>query len=638
MLTYTINENNLKTTKTFLSVNSMDTLDFEDWLNDSEISNFNYGGGSHDKQKLITCHCDDIDKIKEGDSISAVNTLYLNYSINGTMSQMSYDFLRNYEVCGVNKTENSFSFYVNKYLPLDVESITSGFDYLFPDYYVGPVRDNILIHTKGQHYFDTFDHLTHVTLTREEDNIVEDEAVVDKQLIPIYFRYTNNEGKLKETILYFRYYDSTTLSSSYTDIKNDDQKTLYNIIFGTDVEDDLYSERKEGNLGGIEVLRENFAFTDKTFYTFYYERPYVEFKIPFTNTFDNDLYHQYLIQEQFVDKARRDSINPIIDLEKDVYYPVISKGENDSFTHVTTIKFNLHFREHRGDDWLVDKASFWNGVSDGQIDRRITDDDVSDLLTFLSFTNNDVRYQKNKLKKSFLRLSFYDSTNPGNQNLLSYSTVFFDTGDMFAKYAKYMEKDGYHNIGADKETFGIYDYNETNKIGIKVDREYKEKKDSTYKKYDDKRLSSQIVIKDKDISRASSEGFYLYLWKDNESEMPQDLYMKVEFNHAEFGRIVPFMLPYWDKEKWNDSKKGIKTFQEIMNDWNDIKKEDGSWHDTDGHYGMRQYNKFSYIHLKYQYDKENDKHIYYLDPDTYDKDAQKGEDEIIINLYEAKVE
>ena len=138
MLTYRINENNFKKTKAFLFVNSVDTLDFEDWLNDlndSEISNFNYGGGSHDKQKLLTCHCDDIDKLKEGDSISAVNTLYLNYSINGTMTQMSYDFLKNYEVCGVNKTENSFSFYVNKYLPLDVESITSGFDYLFPDYY-----------------------------------------------------------------------------------------------------------------------------------------------------------------------------------------------------------------------------------------------------------------------------------------------------------------------------------------------------------------------------------------------------------------------------------------------------------------------------------------------------------------------
>ena len=62
--------------------------------------------------------------------------------------------------------------------------------------------------------------------------------------------------------------------------------------------------------------------------------------------------------------------------------------------------------------------------------------------------------------------------------------------------------------------------------------------------------------------------------------------------------------------------------------------------ETDGHYGIRQYTKFSYIHLKYQYDKENDKHIYYLDPDTYGNDVTSTNDdnELIINLYEAKVE
>ena len=46
--------------------------------------------------------------------------------------------------------------------------------------------------------------------------------------------------------------------------------------------------------------------------------------------------------------------------------------------------------------------------------------------------------------------------------------------------------------------------------------------------------------------------------------------------------------------------------------------------------------KFSYIHLKYEYDKDNDKHIYYLDPETYGN--INGNKEIVINLYEAKVE
>ena len=176
------------------------------------------------------------------------------------------------------------------------------------------------------------------------------------------------------------------------------------------------------------------------------------------------------------------------------------------------------------------------------------------------------------------------------------------------------------------------------------------------------------------------------MWKDNESVLPQDLYMKVEFNHAGYGRTIPFMMPYWDKQKWNNEKSGIKTFDEILNDWkskkytyknkdkpNDLKTEDEylqlteeqrknylllevfKWKvdntETDGHYGMKQYMKFSYIHLKYKYDKDNDKHIYYLDPETYCKiepekekcniDFPKGKDgnkEIVINLYEAKVE
>ena len=155
------------------------------------------------------------------------------------------------------------------------------------------------------------------------------------------------------------------------------------------------------------------------------------------------------------------------------------------------------------------------------------------------------------------------------------------------------------------------------------------------------------MAKNKNTSTASSEGFYLYLWKDNESVLPQDLYMKVEFNHAGYGRTIPFMMPYWDKQKWNNKKSGIKTFNAILNDWKDTKIVDSdgnvSWkNNTDGHYGMRQYMKFSYIHLKYQYDKDNDKHIYYLDPETYGIiDFPKGKDgnkEIVINLYEAKVE
>ena len=399
-----------------------------------------------------------------------------------------------------------------------------------------------------------------------------------------------------------------------------------------------------------------------------------------------------------------------MDLEKDVYYPVIK--DDNGFSDVYTLKFNLHFREHRGNNWLVDyvkewipnnqyskddrvfyngsiwrctenntgqavfnkeyfekveENSFWNGVKQEKsgisIDNQITGDGVSDLLCFLDFNNNDIRYQKKKIKKSFLRLSFYDSMNPANQNMLGYSTTFLDSGNLFSKYVRYFETDGYKMIGYDKNNYGIYNIDNNAKKGIRVDREYS---------FDEEhRLSSQFVVKNKNTSTASSEGFYLYLWKDNESVLPQDLYMKVEFNHAGYGRTMPFMMPYWDKQKWNNEKSGIKTFDEILNDWKskkytyynknnkkDLKTEDEylqlteegkkdyllldvfKWKinntETDGHYGIKQYMKFSYIHLKYEYDKDNDKHIYYLDPETYGN--INGNKEIVINLYEAKVE
>lgn len=214
-----------------------------------------------------------------------------------------------------------------------------------------------------------------------------------------------------------------------------------------------------------------------------------------------------------------------------------------------------------------------------------------------------------------------------------------------------MKKKGYTAVNADKNEYGKYKPSE-GKIGIRVDRDkditdYEDNKTD----FDDRRLSSQLVVKNKNLSKASSEGFYLYIWKDNEMSLPQDLYMKVEFNHAGYGRTVPFMMPYWDSQKWN-GKKGIKNINEILDDWNSEAQEQLDEYDrvvwqkdgrkTDGHYGIRQYTKFSYIHLKYRYDKDNDKHIYYLDPDTYGNiDFPKGKDgneEIEINLYEAKVE
>ena len=70
----------------------------------------------------------------------------------------------------------------------------------------------------------------------------------------------------------------------------------------------------------------------------------------------------------------------------------------------------------------------------------------------------------------------------------------------------------------------------------------------------------------------------------------------------------------WKKKRFEEQ---AKEFEDILADWNAKKTINGTtgiatWtQGTDGHYGIRQYTKFSYIHLKYQYDKTSDKHYYY---------------------------
>lgn len=694
MLDYRVNIKNINKTKVTLPVTSIQFMDFNEIYDETDgtVKKIDYNGINNDKI-ILTCECEDVDKLKNGSTINTVNTLILNYG--------TYTFNNEFQVNGVNEDNRSFSIISDKYYTLKPFSIIRNSDNGISDYFEGNTEElkGITLYLNEPHYYDDTYFLETIYTdgidVKSEDDYkklppeVKEKYYTDTiQKIPIHFRYTNSEGdidgehkgEVKDVIVEFRYFSSDTLITTLSAFKKDkDTEELYKLIFNVP-EDKTIDETVEsdisGNLSGIEILRENFLFTEFTNYYFEYERAVVNVPIPISNSFDTNLYQSDLLQEHFVEEEKRKAINKIVDLEKDVYYPVIKN--NNGFSDVYTLRFNLHFREHRGNNWLVDGNSFWNGVKQengGVIDTQITDDGVSDLLCFLDFSNDDIRYQKNKLKKSFLRLSFYDSMNPANQNMLGYSTIFLDSGNLFSKYVRYFETDGYKIIGYDKNNYGIYNIDSKPKKGNRVDREYG---------FDEEhRLSSQFVVKNKNTSTASSEGFYLYLWKDNESVLPQDLYMKVEFNHAGYGRTIPFMMPYWDKQKWNNKKSGIKKFNEILNDWkskkytyqnkdkhkpNDLKTEDEylrlseeerkkyslldvfKWKfnntetdiETDGHYGMRQYMKFSYIHLKYKYDKDNDKHIYYLDPETYGIiDFPKGKDgnkEIVINLYEAKVE
>ena len=579
---------------------------------------------------------------------------------------------------------------------------------------------------------------------------------------------------------------------------------------------------QEGSLGSLIVKRGNLMYDDP-YGTFdlVFDTAVNIVQIPLTQKFENDLHHNDMLKTNFVEKAKSMMINPIIDMEKDLYTPAIHKGGNKDgeysqvnakYDDAYKIIFNLHFREHRDtvddnenkEEWKCKRDCYWNGTRvlekkldekrskelgkktvkvvdlkgrvfnykldkleisetnkhdyfsyyknppknpenekphnyDGNIDydinklnyadykayrdkRNELKEYQSDLLSYLGFSNNDVKYQKSKLKKSFLRISFYDSDNIGNQNLLHTSTIFIDSGELFAKYVKninteeeYKVENTVKNIKTGKtyQKGSIIDVNEYNSLALKnennQDDDHKKKclnngeplavigtsltdketptvynvngvrvnrepmRNEKFNKKNEKvvidvdkgdlgdnigeferlRLSSQFVVADKYSSKHSSEGFYFYTYKTNDGGVfPNDIYMRVEFNHAGYGRTIPFMMPYIRKSeedpkigtnRYKGRKGKIKTFDDICYDWSEIdfdKDLDTLKEDDKIGYGTARYMKYCHIKWKYRYDKATQKHIYYLDPDVYGESVttKNGHDHnIILNLYEGKI-
>ena len=641
---------------------------------------------------------------------------------------------------------------------------------------------------------------------------------IDYPVVYLYFeKIDGNVGipqivKLKKEV---HVEDEKRLIFNFDSMNGEDISLIKDKMFPYGYEIDAITNEvrlQEGMVGGFTFTRNNIMYDERyCSYSLVYDFAVNTVKIPISQKFENDLFHNDMVQKNFVDKAIANSINPIIDMEKDVYTPAIQKtiGEqvNAEYDDCFKIIFNLHFLKHRDtmkngqkEEWTCDRDSYWNGtrvlekeyvVDDYETDEkykkemkkvvdlmgRVYNYDIehgeiskvdkydyfsyygekpneqpsarkddgfdnpnkeesndyniekyeiykdlrdkrvklteyqSDLLSYLGFDDDDVKYQKSKLKKSFLRISFYDSDNIANQNLLHTATIFLDSGELFAKYIKNIETEDEYKAtktviaqknpeisfkagsiltsseyekldddnrkkcvisgellaanggsSSDKEGYTMYD-----KVGMSVNREPMRKRaldksldfGDNIDELERLRMSSQIVVTDKNSSKRSSEGFYFYTYKSNDNGVyPSDIYMRVEFNHAGYGRVIPFMMPYIRKseEKLKENSSGyerytktdrkenkIKTFDDICYDWSeiDIDKENNPLKDdSDIGYSAVRYMKYCHIKWKYRYDKHTQKHIYYLDPDVYGTGVtsdNKHGNNIILNLYEGKI-
>lgn len=454
-----------------------------------------------------------------------------------------------------------------------------------------------------------------------------------------YPLYVNNIKELSgNKIIYFtnphffKNGSSASLIMYYVGTNLSVVKENLNVMYDTE-----YSVKYNGLLPQqYEFYRSDFRFEEANKVLVYTQNGAFNITIPFGNEFATNGRQAELVQDKFVNYEINKSITPIINIEKDVYNPIIKSIEEP----INEIELNLHFRERESKDWLVKAGGFWNGYTDGVKNDVISifnkPEQQSDLFNFLDISNNDIRYQKNNLKKSFVRMSFYDSNNQANQNLLYYSTVFIDSGKQYGKYVKFT--DG-------KYSFPTYDeegkfVEEKFRTGITVNSEpysYKRSdgtevmintKDDNIKEL--RRLSSRLSIKDKFNSDASSEGFYLYMFAEEDPNLRhKSIYLKVEFNHAGYGRIIPFMRP----TNFNKTTLENGTSLPIDAIISECQPKDG---DKEGGYDLETYYIHSYIEFKCGYNKKLNKHVYYLDNEddlSIDIDNRK----LILNLYEAKV-
>lgn len=358
---------------------------------------------------------------------------------------------------------------------------------------------------------------------------------------------------------------------------------------------------------------------------------YISLPISLNNSQGNNIIQDDIVNNQFFEEVKKRSINPIVDMEKDVYTPkyILNSSEsikayksslenpNDisdidlstmyigsytDFHPIRDIRVNLHFRTRNLTSWKINDG--YNDALSGQEGKEndnwfITDFhpyknvlansadtlmNTSDLIGLLYFTNDDVFYQHKNISKSFLRFSYYDTIDKQRQSLLATSCAFMNSHKMFKTFIDNSRKN-INDFGwaiapeYKKDDNGKYNMDEdiakgivTNKIDVRTEflgtrQENKDKYLSKNNQYvtaftgaiisDDNRIGSEFIINNKIETDTSSEGYYLYIFREySENLMPKPVYMKVEFNHAGIGKTIPFIIPMkWSEPDENDGYK-----------------------------------------------------------------------------------
>lgn len=179
-----------------------------------------------------------------------------------------------------------------------------------------------------------------------------------------------------------------------------------------------------------------------------------------------------LIKKQFIDSEIEKNINPILDYEKVRFIPIDSL--NNMFDNVVyNITFNSGINNYAG----------------------------------IGFTDDDIKFRRNNFKLSFLKLKFYDSDQPTNQNLISFITLYPKITDVDLQPLNVLPPLVPSSIKSANQIFTKF-------------------------------ILDNPLYK----SNGNFEGFYLYYFKDDiTTTLPKELYMKASFNNVKNGKIINLM-------------------------------------------------------------------------------------------------
>ena len=233
-----------------------------------------------------------------------------------------------------------------------------------------------------------------------------------------------------------------------------------------------------------------------------------------TNAFAEDAFNS------FAESRKNGAVNEIIDYEKMKFTPCY-RGSNGKIQLYNSIKFNINLRDRKGsEDWTVNDENYWfayNTISQsGRLKKTNKNVSGADIISSLDFEDNDIYYQKNKVKNTFLRISFYNSNDRKTQQLLYSVKLYLDSGRLYGKYIKDVENRP-ESEGMVVDDWGL------GENGLYVDF-------TCSSSYD---------------TGNTSEGFYLYLFPSNLNEETKGgtIYMKAELNNSKYGYTIPLTLP-----------------------------------------------------------------------------------------------